>query len=212
MFNKQQEINSLFSKLNTISMQGRLNTDNQEDFQRYKELADTVRELVEKTSYFLMPTVNVHPKKINDFVTPKIRLRTIIFKDDKLLLIHKKDKQHGWALPGGWASIGYSVRENIITKVNHETGIIVDPSRIIAIKDISKHAYKPVNLEKAYKIFVEANIIEIPENSEEQVAQLQFFTKEEALAAKLSPSETLPEDIEMAFAAHNNEKWETLFD
>lgn len=212
MFNKQQEINSLFSKLNTISMQGRLNTDNQEDFQRYKELADTVRELVEKTSYFLMPTVNVHPKKINDFVTPKIRLRTIIFKDDKLLLIHKKDKQHGWALPGGWASIGYSVRENIITKVNHETGIIVDPSRIIAIKDISKHAYKPVNLEKAYKIFVEANIIEMPENSEEQVAQLQFFTKEEALAAKLSPSETLPEDIEMAFAAHNNEKWETLFD
>lgn len=212
MYRQQQEINSLLSKIHAITLQGRNDTDNQADFARYKELADTLKILIEKTSYFLSPTVATNKPVINDYVTPKIRLRVIIFKDGKLMLMHKKDNQHGWALPGGWAPIGYSLSENIFNKVLHETGMEVRPDRIVAIKDISKHDYKPINLEKAYKIFVQATPEKIPEKLGSDKIEIKFVTKEEALKMKLAPSETLPEDIEMAFEEHAQDTWETKFD
>lgn len=212
MYRQQQEINSLLSKIHALTLQGRNETDNQADFARYKELADTLKILIEKTSYFLSPTVRTNQPEINDYVTPKIRLRVIIFHDGKLMLIHKKDNKHGWALPGGWASIGYSLRENIMNKVLHETGIEVKPERIVAIKDISKHAYKPVNLEKAYKIFVQAVPESLPDVLGNDKIEIKFVTKEEALKMPLAPSETLPEDIEMAFDSNKHGTWEPFFD
>lgn len=212
MYKKQQEINLLLSQIHTISIQGKNNTDNQTDFARYKKLGEVVKKLIERTSTFTNPSTLPHIPVANDFVTPKIRLRVIIFKDDKILLVHKKDSNRGWALPGGWAALGLSLGENVKAKTFHETGIDVEPLRIIAIKDISKHDYKPVNLEQAYKIFMEADIKKEPEDYADQHREINFFTLEETKKLHLSPTETLEEDITMAFKAKDDENWQPYFD
>lgn len=93
MIRKQQEINLLLSQIHTIALQGKNNTDNQADFARYKKISDIVKKLIEKTSYLFSPEkhqLNSQTTLLNDLVTPKIRLRLIIFKGDKLLLVRRK--------------------------------------------------------------------------------------------------------------------------
>lgn len=215
MLRKQQEINLLLSQIHTIALQGKNNTDNQADFARYKKISDIVKKLIEKTSYLFNPEKkqnNGQTTLLNDFVTPKIRLRLIIFKDDKLLLVRRKDEDRGWALPGGWAALGLSLSENVNAKALQETGITTIASRVVAIKDISKHDYKPVNLEQANKIFMQCEIEQEPESYEDPVREIKFFSFKEAEKLKLSPTETLPEDIEMAFSVKDEAQWQPIFD
>lgn len=212
IYKKQQEINLLLSQIHTISIQGKNNTNNQADFKRYKMLGDLVKKLIESTSYFTSPTVSTSTPLINDFVTPKVRLRIVIFKGDKLLLVHKKNSDRGWALPGGWAALGLSIGENTTAKAYHETGIDAQPIRLLGVKDVSKHDYKPVNLEQAYKIFMEAEIKHEPKDYTEQHREVKFVTLEDARELSLSPTETLFEDIEMAFDSKNDADFEPFFD
>ena len=55
------------------------------------------------------------------YQTPKIDIRAAAFKDNYILLV--KEKLDGkWSLPGGWADIDYSLKENIIRECMEEAG------------------------------------------------------------------------------------------
>ena len=41
----------------------------------------------------------------------------------------------GWALPGGWAEIGLSLKENVEKEVAEESGYAVHADRLIAVLD-----------------------------------------------------------------------------
>ena len=71
------------------------------------------------------------------YATPKIDVRAVVFKDNKLLLA--KETQDGlWSIPGGWADIGYSAAENAEKEVLEETGLEVKATRLLALTDGSK--------------------------------------------------------------------------
>ena len=69
------------------------------------------------------------------YVTPKVTVGAIVGNEkDELLLIQRGDSGV-WLYPTGWADVGYSAAEVVVKEVEEETGIIVEPVRLVAVFD-----------------------------------------------------------------------------
>jgi ADP-ribose pyrophosphatase YjhB (NUDIX family) len=69
------------------------------------------------------------------YVTPKVAVGAVVGNDEgKLLLIQRADSGV-WLYPTGWADVGYSASEVAAKEVLEETGIEVEPLRLIAVLD-----------------------------------------------------------------------------
>jgi ADP-ribose pyrophosphatase YjhB (NUDIX family) len=72
---------------------------------------------------------------VTGYVTPKVAVGAIVGNDqDELLLIQRGDSGM-WLYPTGWADVGYSAAEVVVKEVAEETGIDVDPVRLVAVFD-----------------------------------------------------------------------------
>src|SRR5258705_6271456 len=56
----------------------------------------------------------------------------VIFQDDRVLL-QRRDDNRRWGLPGGSVEPGESVRTAVIREVHEETGLTVEPLRLIGV-------------------------------------------------------------------------------
>ena len=142
------------------------------------------------------------------YQTPKVDVRAAIFKDEKILLV-KESLDGTWSLPGGWADIGLSVKENVIKESFEEAGVKVEPERIIAIQDRNKNN-KPISPYSIYKIFVLCKLIEGEFKENIETEESGYFKLEEL--PKLSEGRNNKEQIELCFKAKNNSNQEAYFD
>ncbi|MDO4289031.1 MAG: NUDIX hydrolase [Eubacterium sp.] len=76
------------------------------------------------------------------YQTPKVDVRAAIFKDDEILLV-KESIDGRWSMPGGWADIGLSIKENIAKEAFEEAGLRVVPRQLVGIYDWVKNTEKP---------------------------------------------------------------------
>ncbi len=74
-------------------------------------------------------------KGVPGYVTPKVAVGAAVGNDrGELLLIQRADSGI-WLYPTGWCDVGYSAAEIVVKEVEEETGIIVEPVRLIAVLD-----------------------------------------------------------------------------
>lgn len=72
---------------------------------------------------------------IAGYATPKVAIGAVVGNGEgKLLLVQRADSG-AWLYPTGWADIGYSAAEIAAKEVAEETGIIVEPLRLIMVFD-----------------------------------------------------------------------------
>jgi ADP-ribose pyrophosphatase YjhB (NUDIX family) len=69
------------------------------------------------------------------YVTPKVAIGAVVGNDDGELLLVQRGDSGVWLYPTGWADIGYSPAEVAVKEVKEETGIDIEPLRIIAVLD-----------------------------------------------------------------------------
>jgi len=72
---------------------------------------------------------------IDGYVTPKVAVGAIVGNDDGELLLIQRADSGAWLYPTGWCDVGYSAAEVVVKEVNEETGIDVEPVRLIAVLD-----------------------------------------------------------------------------
>ena len=69
------------------------------------------------------------------YVTPKVAVGAAVTNDrGELLLIQRADSGI-WLYPTGWCDVGYSAPEVVVKEVREETGIEVEPVRLIGVLD-----------------------------------------------------------------------------
>jgi ADP-ribose pyrophosphatase YjhB (NUDIX family) len=69
------------------------------------------------------------------YQTPKVAVGAAVTNDrGQLLLIRRADSGY-WLYPTGWCDVGYSAPEVVVKEVLEETGIEVEPVRLIAVLD-----------------------------------------------------------------------------
>jgi ADP-ribose pyrophosphatase YjhB (NUDIX family) len=74
-------------------------------------------------------------KGVAGYVTPKVAVGAAVGNDDGELLLIQRADSGIWLYPTGWCDVGYSAAEVVVKEVEEETGIDVEPVRLIAVLD-----------------------------------------------------------------------------
>jgi len=69
------------------------------------------------------------------YVTPKVAVGAVVGNDQEEILLVQRADSGIWLYPTGWADVGYSPSEVAVKEVQEETGIEVEPVRLIAVLD-----------------------------------------------------------------------------
>jgi ADP-ribose pyrophosphatase YjhB (NUDIX family) len=69
------------------------------------------------------------------YVTPKVAIGAVVGNDAGEILLVQRADSGVWLYPTGWADVGYSASEVAAKEVLEETGIEVEPVRLIAVLD-----------------------------------------------------------------------------
>src|SRR5438270_4493009 len=69
------------------------------------------------------------------YVTPKVAVGAVVGNDKGEILLVQRADSGIWLYPTGWADVGYSASEVAVKEVQEETGIDVEPIRLIAVLD-----------------------------------------------------------------------------
>jgi ADP-ribose pyrophosphatase YjhB (NUDIX family) len=69
------------------------------------------------------------------YVTPKLAVGAVVGNDACEILLVQRADSGVWLYPTGWADVGYSPAEVVVKEVHEETGIDVEPVRLLAVLD-----------------------------------------------------------------------------
>lgn len=69
------------------------------------------------------------------YVTPKVAVGAAVSNERGQLLLIRRSDSGAWLYPTGWCDAGYSAAEVVVKEVVEETGIEVEPVRLIAVLD-----------------------------------------------------------------------------
>lgn len=178
------------------------------DKERYIRIREISAEMMSALSNLPVTTVQNLFCNESGYQTPKIDTRAAIFQDDKILLVREKNGQ--WCLPGGWCDVDQSIASNIVKECEEETGLTVEPEKLIAIQDWRKHNAQNYAF-GVIKVFVlcQARGGAFEENIE--TIETNYFAQNE-LPSNLATQKTTSEQIAVCFEAYSAENWTTQFD
>ena len=69
------------------------------------------------------------------YVTPKVAVGAVVGNERSEILLVQRADSGVWLYPTGWADVGYSASEVAVKEVFEETGLHVEPIRLIAVLD-----------------------------------------------------------------------------
>lgn len=177
------------------------------DKERYERIREISAMMMSQVSD--LPLIKVKDLFCNEsgYQTPKIDTRAAIFKNDQILLV--KENNGTWSLPGGWCDVNVSVKENTIKEVKEESGLDVEPLRMIAVVDRVKHNL-PLYAYGVCKIFIECEVIGDHFEKNIETTEYRYFSLDEL--PLLASEKNNEEQIAMCFEAHHDKNWQTFFD
>jgi ADP-ribose pyrophosphatase YjhB (NUDIX family) len=80
------------------------------------------------------------------YVTPKVAVGAVVGNERHEILLVRRADSGSWLYPTGWADVGYSPAEVVIKEVKEETGIDVEPLRLIAVLDGLRQGFNRIPL------------------------------------------------------------------
>ena len=139
-------------RLQAIAQAGLEYSDNKYDIDRYQQLRKLSTEIMHDFTGMAMNKLTALFASEKGYQTPKVDVRGVVFRDNKLLLV-RETIDNNWSVPGGWADVGLTPFENARKEVFEESGLEVEPVRILAVLDKKSHNHPP-DLYDIYKIFI----------------------------------------------------------
>lgn len=126
--------------------------------------------------------------------TPKVDVRGVVFRDDKILMVQEKLDNDRWALPGGWADVGESGGESVVREVYEESGFRVRAVKLLALFDRNKHPHTPY-IFHAYKAFFRCELLDdrrMPDPHNIETGEIGWFSEDsipELSIGKVTPGQ-----------------------
>lgn len=195
-------------KLQSLAQSGLTYTDNPFEIERYKMIMEITAEMV---SY----NANLEKEKVLDIfineaghATPKVDVRGVVFRDNKILLVKEKIDSK-WTVPGGWADIGSTPAENAEREVFEESGYKVKAKKVLAVYDRNRQGHTPF-IFHLYKIFFLCEIIGGEARTNFETLDVGFFGLDEL--PELSTGRVTRKQIERFFEHLKNPHLPTDFD
>ncbi len=198
----------LAQRIQSIAQAGLTYSDNPYDIQRYEQLLSIVSEILHDFTGREMDKIQDLLKSEKGYLTTKVDIRGVIFRNNKILLVKEKI-DNCWSVPGGWADVGLTPFEVAEKEVMEESGLIVKASRLIAVLDKRRHNHPP-DLYHVYKLFILCHELGGELNSGFETDDAGFFSPDEI--PQLSQDRITMDEINMLFDFYNNPDKQALCD
>jgi len=190
----------LAKKLQSIAQAGLTYTENPYDRSRYEQLQLLTGEILHHFTGTSMDAITDLIKSEKGYLTPKVDVRGVIFREDTILLV--RERIDGcWSVPGGWADVGLTPFEVAEKEVWEESGLKVDAIRLLALLDKKCHNHPP-DLYHVYKAFILCREKGGSLNGGLETSDVGFFPPD--ALPPLSKNRITREQIEMLFDYKNN--------
>lgn len=153
-----------FRRLLAIAEAGKYYGKDPFDQERYDELAGVALELIASLDHSSVNELESLVKPERGYPTPKVDVRGFIRHKNKVLLV--KHRATGeWSLPGGYADVGLSPKENVLKEIEEETGQLADVLSLRAIFDTNLEE-DPQQLFQYYRMIFECRLRQSSESRE----------------------------------------------
>lgn len=153
----QRELFDIADRIRALARNGQFYAVNEYDKERYDELLELSNRMTALLTGRTTEEIAGCYQPADDYVTPKVDIRAVVFDEQKRLLLVKERADGCWSLPGGWGDVGFTPREVAVKEVREETGLEVVADRLLAVLDKRCHNHPPAP-HYAYKIFIQCHI------------------------------------------------------
>ncbi|MGP6148081.1 NUDIX hydrolase [Priestia flexa] len=164
-------------ELQAIAQAGLTYSKDMYDIERFEMIRDLSIEMMAKQTGTPQKVVKELFANETGYATPKVDVRAVIFKGNKILMVKEKLDGH-WALPGGWADIGLTAKEVAVKEVREEAGYNVQPIKLLAVLDKKCHPHPPSSYH-VYKLFIQCEITGGSGESGMETSDVGFFAEDE---------------------------------
>jgi ADP-ribose pyrophosphatase YjhB (NUDIX family) len=199
---------TIAKRINSIAQTGLTFTKDEFDRERYTELLDLSLTIINNITDIDTGKLDFIFNRDIGYQTPKVGVRAVVIKDDKILLV-KERMDNKWCLPGGYADVGMTPSEIVINEVKEESGFDVKPIRILGLIDYNKHQDRPFPFD-IYQIFMECELIGGAAMSGIETSEVGFFSIDNLPA--LSVRRVTKEQIVKMYELHKNKELNPIFD
>lgn len=156
-----------------ISEAGLAYANDRFDQERYQELHQLAIDQLSSLSDTPVSKIQQLFANESGYPTPKVDVRAFIKHDDSVLLV--EDRSGRWALPGGFAEIGWTPSENVAKEVDEETGLKVNVEALRAIYDTSLRSDIP-QFTQYYKLIFKCRILDGHFQKNSETVTMDWFS------------------------------------
>ena len=179
------------------------------DLERYHQLRTIAHEMTALLTEAPRSKVDNYFLPDKGYTTPKLDLRAGVFEDGKILLV--KERSDGcWALPGGWADVCEPPSAGVEREVLEESGYRARARKLVAVRDVHRHAYHPRNPHHIYKMLFLCQLEGGEARSNIEISDIDFFPLDQL--PELSGGRTIAEDIHLLKTHLDDISLPTVFD
>jgi ADP-ribose pyrophosphatase YjhB (NUDIX family) len=199
----------IIKRLKSIADIGLLYATDGYDRERYTEIHDISLSLMAQLTDTPLSILTQFEHDIKDYPTPKVNVRALVLNDKQEVLLAREKSDGRWSLPGGWADIGLTAREVAVKEVFEETGLAVEPFRLLAVFDKKCHPHPP-QYWYVYKLLIGCRWVGGSLSAGFDILDAAFFSIENLPA--LSENRILASQIQLGFQKLISNDLETYFD
>jgi ADP-ribose pyrophosphatase YjhB (NUDIX family) len=196
-------------RLQAISQNGLIFARDPYDLARYQAIRQIAAEMLAQGSGLEQSVILGLLDKETDYATPKVDVRGVVFREDRLLLV-RETSDGKWSLPGGWADPCETPAANIVREIREESGLLTRATKIVAVYDRSQHPHEPPFAFHVYKIFMLCALTGGTETLSSETDAVGFFGEGEI--PELSLTRVTLAQIQRMFEHHRNPALPADFD
>lgn len=145
------------------------------------------------------------------YTTPKVDVRGVVFRDNKILLVREKLDNGRWTLPGGWADVGETPSLATEREVWEEAGYRARAVKLLALYDRQKQGHPPYAF-YVYKVFFLCELLDETQQLVPNVETEETGWFAENNLPELSIGRVTEAQIHRFFEHQRHPDWPTDFD
>lgn len=195
-------------RLQAIAQTGLAFSENDYDRERYESIRRIAAEIASCSDGMTPEVVETMFCRDDGYATPKVDVRGVVFRDDKILMV--RERLDGlWTMPGGWADVCTTPAENVEREVFEESGYRVRAIKLLAVYDRSRHGHPPIPWH-VYKMFFLCELLGGDAKISNETSEVGFFGENEI--PPLSLTRLTPDELARMFEHHRNPELVTDFE
>jgi ADP-ribose pyrophosphatase YjhB (NUDIX family) len=115
----------------------------------------------------------------------------VVVDPDGRILLHRRTDNQLWSIPGGGMEIGETIAETVVREVEEETGLKVEPDRLVGIYTNPRHVteYDDGEVRQQFSICFACHVVggQLVERADESL-EVGFYSPAQIEAMPMHPS------------------------